>query len=209
MLLFILLPAHSGILKPSTHKKLCRTPAQVRSSYKKRRTRYPSDMSHSAATDPHTQWGFCPSLPVSILFLALFALTTSIHIFQAAYHRNPYSWVIIMSGLWQTLCYVFRTLSIQNPTSSPYFAAWFVLILIAPLWTNAFVYMVVGRAVWNFKAGRKILGLKASGLGLVFVVLDVVAFVVQAYGAATATGTDTPQEVALRGRTIWNMLAGD
>lgn len=154
-----------------------------------------------AATDPNSQWGFCPSLGASIAFLAFFALTTALHLFQGIHYRKPYSWVIIMSGVWQTACYVFRTLSIQNPESFAFYAAWFILILVAPLWTNAFVYMVFGRVVWNFKTGAKIFGVKAWNFGIFFVILDVVAFLVQIYGAASATGNDTPQDEILRGRS--------
>lgn len=78
-----------------------------------------------------------------------------------------------MSGIWQTVAFVFRILSIQVPASETNYAIWFVLILVAPLWTNAFVYMVVGRIVWNFKKGASIFRVKAWNFGLFFVILDI------------------------------------
>lgn len=46
-----------------------------------------------------------------------------------------------MSALWQTIAYIFRIVSIKTPASLGDYAAWFVLILVSPLWTNAFVYV--------------------------------------------------------------------
>ena len=123
-----------------------------------------------------------------MFFTILFALTTVTHLIQAIFYRKGYCWVIICSGLAQTICYIFRLLSIQNPTSFSDYAAWFILILvstiacnevlavnaswIAPLLTNAFAYMVMGRMVYNFTAPAKIFGVKAWRFTLYFVLLD-------------------------------------
>ncbi|CAK7231652.1 hypothetical protein SCUCBS95973_007990 [Sporothrix curviconia] len=151
-----------------------------------------------ALTAPDTMWTFCPNMGASIFFLVLFAGTTVAHVFQAAHYKKNYCWVIIMSSLWQLLTYIFRTVSIQAPASFGDFAAWFVLILVAPLWTNAFAYMVFGRLVHNYTPDRKLWGLPASKFGLVFVVLDIVAFVIQVYGAATATAQNITTDDELR-----------
>lgn len=143
-------------------------------------------------------WTFCPSLGASIVFLVLFAGTTIAHVFQAAHFKKTYCWVIVMSSLWQLLTYIFRTVSIQSPASFGDYAAWFVLILVAPLWTNAFTYMVFGRLVHNYTPNRKLWGLAASCFGPFFVVLDIIAFVIQVYGAATATSQDLPTGEVLR-----------
>ncbi|KAL7905195.1 RTA-like protein [Trichoderma velutinum] len=108
-----------------------------------------------------------------------------------------------MSGIWQILTYIFRTVSIQQPNSFNYYAAWFVLILIAPLWTNAFVYMVFGRMVWNYTDNRRVWRVKAQHFGFVFVLLDIVSFVIQVYGAAKATVKDAPEDKVLQGLHIY------
>lgn len=99
-----------------------------------------------------------------------------------------------MSAIWQTAAYVLRDVSIKNPTSITWYAAWFVLILVspfhfeyrdreikahllsqvAPLWTNAYVYMVVGRLVYNFTKASKVLRISAWRFGLIFIILDIV-----------------------------------
>lgn len=156
-----------------------------------------------AITTPHTMWSFCPSLAPSILFIVLFVLTLVAHIGQAVYYRKPYCWIIIMSALWQTLTYIFRTLSIQNPASYGNYAAWFVLILVAPLWTNAFAYTLFGRMVWAYTATHKLWRIKAWQFGFIFVLLDIVAFVVQVVGAVQATGSNTTDQQVLNGLHIY------
>jgi hypothetical protein len=94
-------------------------------------------------TIPNTLWSFCPNEGADYAFIVFFGLTFIAHIAQGIYHRKVYSWVISMSALWQLLTYIFRALSIQNPASLGLYAAWFVLILIAPLWTNAYVYVSI------------------------------------------------------------------
>ncbi|KAL7917446.1 RTA1 like domain-containing protein [Trichoderma austrokoningii] len=156
-----------------------------------------------ATTTPNTMWSFCPSLAPSILFICLFALTLIAHVGQAVYYRKPYSWIIIMSALWQVLTYIFRTLSIQNPASYSSYVAWFVLILVAPLWTNAYVYTVFGRMVWGYTATHKLWRIKAWQFGLIFIILDIVAFVVQVVGAAQAAGSNTTDQQVLNGLHIY------
>lgn len=62
----------------------------------------------------------------------------------------------------------------NNPTNDTLYAAWFVLILVAPLWTNAFAYMVMGRMTWHFMPEQKVFKIKAWRMGTIFVMLDIV-----------------------------------
>lgn len=95
---------------------------------------------------------------------------------------------------------------------------------VAPLWTNAFVYMVVGRMVWNFVPTAKILGITAWRFGTYFVILDIMyvstsftpcfsdvlqeanelcitsAFIIQLYGAASAEQQSNSVSQTLQGK---------
>ena len=95
----------------------------------------------AAVTTPKTLWSFCPNIGAAYAFAIFFALTFISHVAQGILHRKAYTWVIAMSALWQMVAYIFRIISINNPTSLGDYAVWFVLILVAPLWTNAFVYV--------------------------------------------------------------------
>lgn len=78
-----------------------------------------------------------------------------------------------MGALWETAAFIIRILAIQNQSSQGLYTPQFVLILIAPLWINAFDYMVLGRMVHYFLPGRRILGFKPQRMALVFVLLDI------------------------------------
>ncbi|KAL8949545.1 MAG: hypothetical protein Q9222_004354 [Ikaeria aurantiellina] len=108
-----------------------------------------------------------------------------------------------MSALWQFICYVLRVLSIKYPASMGYYSGWFVLILVSPLWTNAFVYMVMGRMVFNFTTRARLFGIKAWRFTLYFVLLDIIAFIIQVGGASSASGADKPDHTILLGLHIY------
>ena len=93
------------------------------------------------------------NIGVSYFFAVLFALLVIAHTTQAIIYRKAYSLVIIISATLQTLVFVFRILSIQNPASDLWYTLWFVIILVAPLWTNAYAYQIMGQClipIWNY-----------------------------------------------------------
>ncbi|KAJ5691759.1 hypothetical protein N7462_001182 [Penicillium macrosclerotiorum] len=165
-------------------------------------------------------WGFCPSIEAAYLFTVLFGLTSLAHVAQAIIYRKFYCWVIAIAATIQTVTYIFRVLSILNPASYNNYAAWFVLILVAPIWTNAFVYMVMGRMVWNFIDDAQVLRVRPWQFGLLFVILDIMyvvclclilntyqqrssAFVIQVYGAAQAAGNNVSHSAEMTGLHIY------
>lgn len=87
-----------------------------------------------------------------------------------------------MGGLWETAAFVIRILAVENQSSQGLYTPQFVLILIAPLWINAFDYMVLGRMVHYFLPGCRILGFKPQRMALVFVLLDITYEVSQLTG---------------------------
>ncbi|TVY42064.1 hypothetical protein LSUB1_G001846 [Lachnellula subtilissima] len=140
---------------------------------------------YSARADlVNTEWDSCPSTPAAILFAVLFALTTSAHLAQGILYKKLYSWVIICSGLAQTLNFIFRVISIKNPTNLGDYTAWFI----PPLFTNGFVYMVMGRMIWNYIPDAKIYRITAWRFSTYFVILDVIALIIQIAGASSAAG---------------------
>lgn len=126
-----------------------------------------------ALDDPDNVWSFCPSVGASIFFAVLFGLSTLGHLGQGIIYRKGYTWVVIMGASWETLTFIFRTLNIYDQKSTTYYQVWFILILIAPLWINAFVYMAMGRMVYNFSSRQKIWVIPGHRFGLYFVLLDI------------------------------------
>lgn len=137
----------------------------------------------------------------SILFAILFGITTIAHIWQAAHYKKPFTWVLIMGSLWQTLAFIIRCVSISMPTDMVVNNVTYVLVLLAPLWTNAFCYMVVARLVHMYMPNHRLLRIKASWMAFIFVLLDITAFIIQLLGALDAINKDF--DVQKRGLNIY------
>ncbi|TVY90551.1 Sphingoid long-chain base transporter, partial [Lachnellula willkommii] len=148
-------------------------------------TKLTSPLLSTARADPvNTNWNFCPSTAAAWLFFILFALTTCAHLVQGIWHRKSYCWVIVCSGALQTVNYVFRIISIKNPTSLGDYAAWFVLIL-------------ARRMIWNYIPDATIFRITAWRFSTYFVVLDIIALIIQVIGAASAANSKSPKSQVL------------
>lgn len=141
-------------------------------------------------TDPNANWNYCPSFAAAILFVALFGITTVVHITQAAIYKKPFAIVVCIGAAWECAGYVFRTLSVVYQLNSTFVFVQLLLILLAPLWINAFVYMALGRAIHFFLEDDRVLGVRARHITLVFVLFDIAAFLVQATGGSLTSNSE-------------------
>ena len=135
---------------------------------------------------PARQWLYCPSFTAATAFSAAFGLSTLIHILQAFIYRKKFAIVAITGALWETLGYIFRTLSVTRQLDPAYYDVQALFLLLAPLWINAYVYMVVGRMAHFYLFNDRIFGLKARHFTIVFVLFDITCFGVQVAGATAA-----------------------
>lgn len=77
-----------------------------------------------------------------------------------------------MGVLWELITFAARSVGAKFQQSvAPVYVA--LLILLAPIWVNAFVYMVLGRMIWFFVPEQKIWGLRGIKVAKYFVWLDV------------------------------------
>lgn len=111
----------------------------------------------------------------SILFAILFGFTLIGHVYQAVHYRAIYTWVLIMGTLWQVLAFISRCIGIMKPTNELVNNISYVLVLLAPLWINAFCFMVLARMVHMFMPNNRILKLKGSIMAVIFVLLDILS----------------------------------
>ncbi|EXJ82834.1 hypothetical protein A1O3_06649 [Capronia epimyces CBS 606.96] len=147
----------------------------------------PSIVCHAG---PDENWAYCPSLGAAVLFTVLFGLTTGAHIIQAVVYRKRFAMVLIMGGLWEVGGYIVRLLSIEHQRSDTLYTVQLLLILLAPLWINAYIYMLLGRMVHFFLEPDRVLRIPARFITRVFVLFDITAFVIQATGGSmTEPGT--------------------
>ncbi|KAJ7581562.1 RTA1 like protein-domain-containing protein [Mycena floridula] len=132
---------------------------------------------------PESNYNYCPSFFAAILFASLFGL-------------KKFCWVIVMGGIWETGGFAVRALSSRNINSSGPVTVSQLLILLSPLWINAFDYMILGRMVYYYLPSKKI-WIRADSLALCFVLLDITSFLIQAGGGSMASGDNPAKTIQL------------
>jgi len=146
-----------------------------------------------ALDDPQNQWIYCPSIPGAIISLALFSIITIAHFAQAFIYRKRFCWVICMAVSWETASFVFRVLGTKDPRNELYNTLSQLLVILAPLWINAFAYMVMGRLIYYWLPTKSLWGIKARKMTKFFVWLDVGTFFVQLVGGGMLSGDEASQ----------------
>lgn len=141
-------------------------------------------------TNPLFTYFYCPSYPAAVLFAILFSITTVAHIYQACSYRKPFATILIVACLWEILGYMIRSLSILSPFDAGLYTAQMLFILLAPLWLNAFIYMLVGRTIHFFLDDDRIFTIKARKLTLIFVIFDITALLIQGTGGSMSSSDD-------------------
>ncbi|KAI9147520.1 putative lipid transporter atnI [Paramyrothecium foliicola] len=162
----------------------------------------PDENGHIPPGNCGAKWAYYPSFAAALAFLGAFGGLLILHIWQAAKHKKPWCWVIIMATVWEVLAFLFRAISSKNQQSDGILLMFQIFILLAPLWINAFAYMTLGRMIHFFHPSQSLLGLKAPTIAALFVVLDILSFIVQLVGGGSA-GPSSPPEQQRRGLNIY------
>ncbi len=133
----------------------------------------------------NANYNYDPSFPAAIIFTILFGLTLGAHVYQAIlYKKVRLCWVVIMGAAWEFSSFALRSAGARNQQSTPLAFASQILVLLAPLWLNAFDYMVLGRMIHFFLPEQKIWGIRARKLAVWFVCADVLSFLTQLGGGS-------------------------
>ncbi|KAJ7735329.1 RTA1 like protein-domain-containing protein [Mycena metata] len=150
----------------------------------------------------HALYDFYPSFAAAVLFSVLFGVVMALHIAQAVKYKTTFCWVIIMACFWEFSSFVTRAISTKYQQSEGLALVTQILVLIAPLWVNAFDYMVLGRMIHYFLPSHSMFGVSGSLFGMTFVMLDVVSFVIQLVGGSLA-GPTAPESEVFKGIHIY------
>jgi hypothetical protein len=136
----------------------------------------------------NAQYNYYPSFTAAIIFSVLFGITTFTHIYQAFYHKKlRLCWTLIMGAAWEFAGFAIRTASTKIQQSSALAFASQLFVLLAPMWINAFIYMVMGRMIYFFIPEKQIWGIKGIKIAKIFVWLDVLSFLTQVTGSSPST----------------------
>ncbi|PVH74825.1 hypothetical protein DL98DRAFT_551951 [Cadophora sp. DSE1049] len=147
-------------------------------------------------------WNYYPSFVAAIVTAGIFGAITLVHIGEAIYFKTSYSWVISVGLFWESIGFTFRALSAKHQQSEGLLTVSQLSILLAPLWMNAFSYMVLGRMIHFYIPTHRLLRLKASTFATCFVLLDIICFIIQLIGGGMA-GVGAPPEQMKKGLDIY------
>ncbi|KAJ3480818.1 hypothetical protein NLG97_g7976 [Lecanicillium saksenae] len=131
-----------------------------------------------------------PSFEANLAFAALFGASFVTHIVQAVVYKKRFCWVVIMGAAWETAAFSLRAIGAHHQQEMQYALWGTLLFLLAPLWINAFAYMTVARMVYFGLPEKKIWGVRAIKLTVLFVWLDIVCFIVQLGGGGMLSNND-------------------
>ncbi|GJN80164.1 hypothetical protein PLIIFM63780_003688 [Purpureocillium lilacinum] len=195
----VVLPATPTILLAASTTALTASPTCT--------TAIPDKNGYVPPDSCNANYGFYPRWEDNVAFAIAFGLATAAHLAQSIILKKPFCWVIIMGALWECICFVLRALGAKDQQESIYVTLSTLLFLLAPLWINAFGYMVVARLIYFLQPERKAAGIPARWLAKGFVTADVICFIIQAAGGAMMAdqhNTDT----AKTGRNIYMVGVG-
>lgn len=95
-----------------------------------------------------------------------------------------------MGAAWLTVGFGLRTKAAHHISGIGDFIPQSIIIFLGPLWLNGFVYMVLGRMVHMLLERDRVYNIGARRLTLIFVILDIVAFFVQASSSGPMSDDD-------------------
>ncbi|KAK3291357.1 RTA1 like protein-domain-containing protein [Chaetomium fimeti] len=155
-------------------------------------TATPDHHGYVPPTACNANYGFYPSWEWNLVFAIGFFLASLLHIAQLLATRKWFCWVVVMGALWEYACFVLRTLGAFDQQNGGLVVVSTLLFLLAPLWINAFVYMVVARLIYFLLPpySQNIFGMSPRWLAKAFVAVDVVSFFIQAAGGGMLADQD-------------------
>ncbi|KAJ6780350.1 hypothetical protein PWT90_06545 [Aphanocladium album] len=131
-----------------------------------------------------------PSFEANLAFAVLFGASFVAHIVQAVVYKKRFCWVVIMGAAWETAAFSLRTIGAHHQQEMQYALWGTLLFLLAPLWINAFAYMTVARMIYFGLPEKKMWGVRAIKLTVLFVWLDIICFLVQLAGGGMLSNND-------------------
>ncbi|GAQ46705.1 hypothetical protein AKAW_02823 [Aspergillus niger] len=127
---------------------------------------------------------YTPSAAAAGIFVVLFGISTVLHFLQLVRTRTWFMIPFFIGGILETIGYVGRLLSsLESPEySTGSYAMQSALILIAPAFLAASIYMTLGRIIRLVQAEHYSV-FKVKWVTKIFVAGDVLSFLMQASGA--------------------------
>ncbi|XRM45303.1 hypothetical protein ABZX51_008401 [Aspergillus tubingensis] len=132
---------------------------------------------------------YTPSATAGYAFMAIFGLATLAHFVMMFPYRAAYFIPLVIGGICETFGYYGRAWSHQGRTLIGPWALQEMLILCAPPFIAATVYMILGRMIVAFAAEHHSV-IRPKWLTKIFVLNDVICFLTQIGGAGVQVTGD-------------------
>ncbi|KAF8305131.1 hypothetical protein DL93DRAFT_2233179 [Clavulina sp. PMI_390] len=147
----------------------------------------------SGALIQHSQaniYGYVPTSGICALFIALYALSTILHIGQAIKTRTWYTlFTVVLCGISEVIGWGARFWSAKNILALTPFLMQISTTIFAPTFTAAANFIILGHIIK--RVGPQYSRIHSFAYGPVFVSIDAVALVVQAVGGGIASSSPT------------------
>ncbi|RAK84194.1 RTA1 domain protein [Aspergillus costaricaensis CBS 115574] len=141
-------------------------------------------------SDPYVDfYPYTPSETAGYAFMAIFGLATLVHFVMMFPYRAAYFIPLVIGGICETFGYYGRAWSHQGRTLIGPWALQEMLILCAPPFIAATVYMILGRMIVAFAAEHHSV-IRPKWLTKIFVLNDVICFLTQIGGAGVQVTGD-------------------
>ncbi|KAH7123312.1 RTA-like protein [Dactylonectria estremocensis] len=148
------------------------------------------------------RYHYDPSLAAAVIFAGLFGISGLAHLVQMIKGRAWYFAAFFVGVLFEVFGYLARAVSArQTPDweDGP-FIAQTLLLLLAPALFAASIYMILGRIIRILQAEKHSI-IRVTWLTKIFVLGDVLSFLVQTAGGVMLTNADSQSDLD-RGRNI-------
>ncbi|GFF80529.1 protein RTA1 [Aspergillus udagawae] len=132
---------------------------------------------------------YTPSNTAGYAFMAIFGIATVVHIILMFPYRAAYFIPLVLGGICESFGYYGRAWSHQDRTEIGSWALQEMLILCAPPFIAATIYMVLGRIIRAFNAEHHS-SIRTKWLTTIFVLNDVICFLTQIAGAGVQVTGD-------------------
>ncbi|KAF2265332.1 RTA1-domain-containing protein [Lojkania enalia] len=151
-------------------------------------------------------WGYIPSMPANVLFLALFALSTLLYLGQGILSKRflGFSIAMVCGCALEVIGYAGRVLSHDNPFAENPFLIQIICLTIAPAFLAAGIYFCLSRIVLTF--GPENSRIKPLSYPRIFIPCDIASLLLQAIGGGMASAASHQDKDPTAGNNI--MIAG-
>jgi hypothetical protein len=156
-------------------------------------------------SSPDSIYFYSPSLPASILFTVFYFFPFLYHLYMTVIapwlgkvRRVGHFIPLLIGALLEVAGYGIRCASVKKPADVALYAVSATLIVIAPIFVCASLYLLMDRLIWsdaNDQGSEKPLrflfvGIRRKWLPRIFVALDIISCLTQASGSGIASAGD-------------------